>query len=83
MMRILKAMPIRFPSARIRRKPSSASACNDERFPRSEDDEMNFRLTESGGKIYITPTIKSVYYPGIIWRRCSGNISNMVCGRWP
>ncbi len=35
----------------------------DERFPRSEDDEMNFRLTESGGKIYITPSIKSVYYP--------------------
>ena len=35
----------------------------DERLPRSEDDDLNFRITESGGKIFVTPKIKSVYYP--------------------
>lgn len=35
----------------------------DERLPRSEDDDLSFRLIESGGKIYVTPQIKSIYYP--------------------
>lgn len=35
----------------------------DSNLPRSEDDDLNFRITENGGKIYITPEIKSVYYP--------------------
>lgn len=35
----------------------------DERLPRSEDDDLNFRIAESGGKIFVTPKIKSVYYP--------------------
>ena len=35
----------------------------DDRLPRSEDDDLNFRIQENGGKIYITPDIKSVYYP--------------------
>lgn len=35
----------------------------DENLPRSEDDDLNFRLLEAGGKIYITPQIKSIYYP--------------------
>lgn len=35
----------------------------DECLPRSEDDDLNFRLIESGGKIFVTPKIKSVYYP--------------------
>lgn len=35
----------------------------DERLPRSEDDDLNFRFTERGDKIYITPQIRSVYYP--------------------
>ncbi len=35
----------------------------DERLPCNEDDDLNFRLVESGGKIFITPKIKSVYYP--------------------
>lgn len=35
----------------------------DERLPRSEDDDLNFRILESGGKIFVTPQIKSVYYP--------------------
>lgn len=35
----------------------------DVNFPRSEDDEFNYRLIKNGGKIYITPEIKSIYYP--------------------
>lgn len=35
----------------------------DDRFPKSEDDDLNFRIIENGGKVYITPKIKSVYYP--------------------
>ena len=35
----------------------------DERLPRSEDDDLNFRIEKAGGKIFITPKIKSVYYP--------------------
>ena len=35
----------------------------DENLPRSEDDDLNFRIIESGGKIYVTPQIKSIYYP--------------------
>ena len=35
----------------------------DERLPRSEDDDLNFRILENGGKIFVTPKIKSVYYP--------------------
>ncbi len=35
----------------------------DENLPRSEDDELNFRITEHGDKIFVTPSIKSVYYP--------------------
>lgn len=35
----------------------------DEKLPRSEDDDLNFRIEKSGGKIFITPKIKSIYYP--------------------
>ncbi len=35
----------------------------DERLPRSEDDDLNFRIIKNGGKIYITSKIKSEYYP--------------------
>lgn len=35
----------------------------DPNLPRSEDDDLNFRLNEQGYKVYITPEIKSVYYP--------------------
>jgi cellulose synthase/poly-beta-1,6-N-acetylglucosamine synthase-like glycosyltransferase len=34
----------------------------DEEFIRNEDDEFNFRLTKSGGKIFFTPKIESYYY---------------------
>ena len=35
----------------------------DERLPRSEDDDLTYRMAERGAKVYITPEIKSVYYP--------------------
>ena len=35
----------------------------DERLPRNEDDDLNFRILKSGGKVFITPKIKSIYYP--------------------
>lgn len=35
----------------------------DEKLPRSEDDDLNFRITERGDKIFVTPKIKSIYYP--------------------
>ena len=35
---------------------------------RNEDDDLNFRLKEKGYKIYITPEIKSTYYPRCTYR---------------
>jgi glycosyltransferase involved in cell wall biosynthesis len=35
----------------------------DERFKKNQDDELNYRIIKSGGKIYQSPEIKSVYYP--------------------
>ncbi len=35
----------------------------DPQLPRSEDDDLNFRIIKNGGKIFITPQIKSIYYP--------------------
>lgn len=35
----------------------------DEKLPRSEDDDLNFRIIKNGGKIYISPKIRSEYYP--------------------
>ncbi len=35
----------------------------DEELIRNQDDEFNLRLTQSGGKIWLDPTIKSIYYP--------------------
>lgn len=35
----------------------------DKNLPRSEDDDLNFRIEKSGGKVFITPKIKSIYYP--------------------
>lgn len=37
--------------------------CYDERFIRNEDDDLSFTMIENGMKIFITPNIKSVYYP--------------------
>ena len=41
----------------------------DERLPRSEDDDLSFRIIKNGGKIYLTPEIKSQYYPKENFRR--------------
>ncbi len=35
----------------------------DEEFVRCQDDEFNYRLRKFGGKIFLTPKIKSYYYP--------------------
>ncbi|MEL7654818.1 MAG: glycosyltransferase family 2 protein, partial [Bacillota bacterium] len=35
----------------------------DEKFTRNQDDELNYRIIKNGGKIFMTPQIKSVYYP--------------------
>ncbi len=35
----------------------------DENFPINEDDELNFRIVENGGKIFVTPEIRSKYFP--------------------
>lgn len=34
----------------------------DEELIRNQDDEFNFRLTQAGGKIWLDPAIRSVYY---------------------
>jgi glycosyltransferase involved in cell wall biosynthesis len=34
----------------------------DEELVRNQDDEFNFRLTQAGGKIWLDPAIKSLYY---------------------
>lgn len=40
----------------------------DERFVRNQDDEFNYRLRKHGGKILLSPTIKSTYYNRGSWR---------------
>lgn len=35
----------------------------DENIQCTDDDDLNYRIIENGGKIYITPKIKSIYYP--------------------
>lgn len=35
----------------------------DERFVRAQDYELNYRMVNSGGKIYMNPEITSYYYP--------------------
>ena len=34
----------------------------DEELVRNQDDEFNFRLTQAGGRIWLDPSIRSVYY---------------------
>lgn len=35
----------------------------DEELVRNQDDEFNFRLIQNGGKIWLDPSVNSVYYP--------------------
>jgi len=45
----------------------------DEELVRNQDDELNFRLVESGGKILLSPSIRSSYYTrsslGKLWKQ--------------
>ncbi|MFZ5447038.1 MAG: glycosyltransferase family 2 protein [Thermodesulfobacteriota bacterium] len=45
----------------------------DEELVRNQDDEFNFRLIQSGGKIWLDPSLKTVYYSrasfGKLWRQ--------------
>lgn len=45
----------------------------DTELVRNQDDELNYRLIKSGGKIYMAPEITSYYYPrdsiGKLWRQ--------------
>lgn len=45
----------------------------DEELVRNQDDEFNFRLTRSGGRIYLDPKIRSYYWSrptlGSLWRQ--------------
>jgi hypothetical protein len=45
----------------------------DEQFVRNQDDEFNYRLLSSGGKILLSPRIRSRYHnrstPGSLWRQ--------------
>lgn len=34
----------------------------DERLVRNQDDELNFRITQAGGRIFISPRVKHAYY---------------------
>jgi GT2 family glycosyltransferase len=34
----------------------------DEQLVRTEDDELNYRITQAGGKIYVSPRVRYVYY---------------------
>lgn len=46
-----------------RRKIFEKIGLFDEELVRNQDDELNYRLVKSGGKIFISPEIKSYYYP--------------------
>jgi succinoglycan biosynthesis protein ExoA len=45
----------------------------DEDFTRNEDDELNLRLHKAGLRVYLSPAIRSWYYPrnslGTVWRQ--------------
>jgi len=45
----------------------------DEELVRNQDDEFNFRLAQSGGRIWLDPSLRSVYYCrgslGALWRQ--------------
>jgi GT2 family glycosyltransferase len=56
-----------------RREVFDAIGNLDENLAPDEDDEFNFRLLQSGGKIWLDPVIRSVYYSranlGGLWRQ--------------
>jgi len=46
-----------------RREIFDKIGCFEEEFVRCQDDEFNYRLRKCGGKIFLTPKIRSYYYP--------------------
>lgn len=53
----------------------------DEELVRNQDDEFNLRLTRSGGKILLTPSMKSYYYSRSSLKKFGISIFNMDIGR--
>jgi glycosyltransferase involved in cell wall biosynthesis len=45
-----------------RREVFDRIGCFDEELVRNQDDELNFRLNQAGGKIWLDPAIHSTYY---------------------
>jgi GT2 family glycosyltransferase len=59
-----------------RREAFDRAGLYDETIDRGEDDELNFRLLDTGGRIFLTPAIKVTYFtrstlPGL-WRQYFG-----------
>ena len=46
-----------------KKKTAMCIGLYDEAMPRNEDDDFNLRLSKQGGRVYMSPKIKSVYYP--------------------
>lgn len=57
----------------IRRRVFARVGLFDERLVRNQDDEFNFRVTEAGGRIFISPAVTHEYYvrerPGALFRQ--------------
>ena len=47
---------------------------------RNQDDEMNYRILKSGGKIYLSPSIRSVYFPRSTFRSLASQYFQY--GKW-
>lgn len=47
----------------FKKETAEAVGLFDERLILNEDDDFNFKIAERGGKIFITPKIRSFYYP--------------------
>lgn len=50
------------PFPAFRREVFSKVGYFDENFVRNEDDEFNYRIIQAGGKIFVSPVVKSVYF---------------------
>jgi glycosyltransferase involved in cell wall biosynthesis len=50
------------PFGAYRRQVFDSIGLFDEELVRNQDDEFNFRLTQAGGRIWLDPSIRSVYY---------------------
>jgi glycosyltransferase involved in cell wall biosynthesis len=64
----------------FRKEVLLAAGLFDENFTRNQDDELNYRIIKSGGKIFLTPQIKSLYYPRASLRKLFSQYFQY--GRW-